>query len=118
MQPHPLAIDVDPGFIDVQQRLVGHHGLDCLFERGQPFKGFAVEVRQRAGRQRQAELISKRFAHTLIRQQLALRQIDRVGLARGPVLYARPDLLGKRGDVALAGLVDPDLGAILGDFAM
>lgn len=49
VQPDAPSLDMDAGFIGVQQRLAGQPVFQSLFKRRQSFESFTVEARQRAG---------------------------------------------------------------------
>ena len=72
MQPQARAIDVDAGFVGVQQglhhQLAPHNRFECL----QQAEGFLVEVEQGSSADRDCALVGEVVANALVRQELLL----------------------------------------------
>ena len=69
MQPVALAIDIQSGFVSMQQGLVRQPLPGQPFKRFQALRGVAIEVDQAAGTQGNAILVGKHRLYTLIGQQ-------------------------------------------------
>ena len=112
VQPETLAIDVEAGFVGMQQRLYNQLPDHNHLEARQQLVGFPVEVEHRAGAERDAALVAKVVDHALIRDQLLLRRIDRLRLEPDAVLDRSGHSGRKLGDELLARGILQDLGAI------
>lgn len=115
MQPYFFTIDVDGGFIQIQDWGLNQLLTQPVFKISQAAISLLIEIKNSANADRQEKLIGKKCGYAFIGQELKLGVINGGGLYCAPVLSAAGDAVREGGCDFLALFIDQNLCTVFND---
>ncbi len=115
VQPLALALDIDAGFVGMDQPRCRKLRPDPSVKGFQPVIGILVEIVDRTNADRNLYLLPEMIPDTVVGEQLELGHVDSVDLDPDAVLYRPGDPFGEGRHMAVAALVLENLGPVFGD---